>query len=84
MSEREEQNELNSPKEASNDVLQQPDCLLFNQLSDHVTQDHPDRVKPFVSRTDISEPNIVKEDLLHNEDGDRLAQLGPRFHYSEA
>lgn len=57
---------------------------MFHELPDHVTQDHANRVKPFVGRTDIGETDIIKQDLLHDEDRDRFAKFGACFHYSKA
>ena len=65
-------------------MLQQPHSLLLNQLAHHITQHHPHRIEPLIRRTDIRQPNIIQKDLLHNEDSDRLAELGARLHYPQA
>jgi hypothetical protein len=56
-------------------VLQQPYGLLVNQLSNHVTQYGTDGVKALVGLADILQTHVVKQDLLDDEDSDRLAEL---------
>lgn len=56
-------------------MLEQPDGLTLDELIDHVAEDSSDGVEPLVRLTNISEPEIVEEDLLHNEDGDGLAEF---------
>lgn len=65
-------------------MLEQADGLLFNQLGNHVTQDGTDSVESLISGTDIPKANIIKQDLLHDKDGHRLAQLGARLHDAKA
>ena len=63
------------PKEASNDMLEEADCLLLHKLVDHVAQHSPDCVEALVCLADVRKANIIEQDLLDNEDGDCLAEL---------
>lgn len=69
-----------SPKEASHDVLEKSDRLLLHQLSDHIAEDSAHRIEPLVCRANVCQANVVKKDLLNDEDGNSLAQLGPGLH----
>lgn len=48
---------------------------MLNKLSDHVTENSPDGVEPFICSADVIEPTVIEEDLLHDEDGHRLAEF---------
>ena len=74
----------NSPKKATDDVLEQTDRLLFDELRDHVAEDRSHRVESLVGGADVREPHVVEENLLHDKDGNRLAQLGASFHDPKA
>jgi hypothetical protein len=63
------------PEEATHDVLEQADSLLLHQLVDHVAEYGTDSVEALVSLTDVGKPNVVKEDLLNDEDSHSLAEL---------
>ena len=65
-------------------MLEQADRLLFHQLRDHVTEDRPHGVESLVRGADVREPHVVEKNLLHDEDGDRLAQLGAGLHDPKA
>lgn len=65
-------------------MLEQPHRLTLNELINHVTQDRAHSVKPLVRLTDVAQAHLVEQNFLHDKDGDRLAQLGARFHDSEA
>lgn len=41
------------PKKAPNHVLEQPNCLLVHELSNHVAQDSSDGIEALVSLTDV-------------------------------
>lgn len=60
------------PKEAAHDVLEQAYGLLLDELVDHVRKHCADGVESLVGLADVRKTNIVKQDLLHNEDGNRL------------
>ena len=72
------------PKEAADDVLEQPHGLLLHQLSDHVAQHGPHGVESLVGGADVGKTNIIQQYLLYNEDGHRLAQLRARLHNAKA
>ena len=69
---------------APDDVLEKPDRLALDQLVDHVAKHSADRVEALVRLADVSQPHLVEQDLLDDEDGDRLAQLGPGLHDAKA
>jgi hypothetical protein len=53
-------------------------------LSDHVAKDRTDGIEPLIGGADVVEPIVVQEDLLNDEDGDRLAQFRTCLHNSKA
>lgn len=65
-------------------MLEQPHCLRLHELVDHVAQDGADGVEPLVGVADVRQAGLVEEDLLHNEDGDRLGELRARLHDAQA
>jgi hypothetical protein len=65
-------------------VLQKAGSLLLNKLGDHVTENSSNSIEPFICGANIVQPMIIEEYLLHNEYGDRLAELRASFHDSEA
>lgn len=65
-------------------MLQEPCSLLLNQLVHHVAQHRPNRIEALVCRTDIVQAMIVEKNLLDNEDGDSLAELGSSLHNAQA
>lgn len=73
-----------SPQETSHYVFQQPIRPLIHQVLHHITQHAAHGVKPLVSLADIIQAHVVEQDLLHDEDGDRLAELGAGLHDAEA
>jgi len=48
---------------------------LLDQLSDHVRQHRRHRKESFVCRSNVTEAEIVEQDLLHNERRHRLRHL---------
>jgi hypothetical protein len=72
------------PKIATNDMFEESDRLGLDELVDHVAEDGTDGEEALVGVTDVGEPGFVKEDLLHNEDRDRLGKFRARFHDAEA
>ena len=65
-------------------MLEQPGGLLLHQLGDHVAEHGPDGIEALVRGADVVEAIVVEEDLLDDEDGDRLAQLRSGLHDAEA
>ena len=65
-------------------MLQKPCSLLLNQLVHHVAQHRPNRIKALVCRTDVVQAVIVEKNLLDNEDGDSLTELGSSLHDAQA
>lgn len=65
-------------------MLQKPHSLLLNKLRDHVAQYGSHRIKSLIGSTDICKTNIVKENLLYNENCNCFAEFRPRLHNAEA
>lgn len=71
------------PKKASDDVLQQTDSLLLHKLIDHIAEHSADSIEALVCLADVGEADIIEQDLLDDEDGDRLAELGTSLHNTQ-
>lgn len=71
-------------KEAPHDVLQEPCGLLLHELADHVTKNGTDGIESFIGGANIVQSTVVKQYLLDDENGDRLAKFRPSLHDSEA
>ena len=65
-------------------MLEKSCSLLLNQLRDHVAENCPDCIESFVRGAYIIQTMIIKEDFLHNEDCDSLAQLRASLHDAKA
>jgi hypothetical protein len=74
----------NIPKEAPNNMFEQADGLLLYKLVDHVAENGADSVEALVRLADVCKTNVVQQDFLDDEDGDRLAELGASLHDAEA
>lgn len=61
-------------------MLQQTCGLLLHELADHVTKYGADSIEALIGRADVVETVVIEQDLLNNEDGDRLGQLGACLH----
>jgi hypothetical protein len=72
------------PKIATDNMFEESDRLGLDKLVDHVAEDGTDGEEALVGVTDVGEPGLVKEDLLHNEDRDRLGKFRAGFHDAEA
>ena len=58
--------------------------MRFNELVDDFAKDSDDGKKAFICVADIRETCFVKKNLLNDEDGNRLGELGARFHDAQA
>ena len=56
-------------------MLEQSCSLLLNELRNHVAEDCTNSIESLICGANIVQPMIIKEDLLHNEDCDSLAEL---------
>ena len=65
-------------------MLEQAHRLGLDELGNHIAQDGADGVEALVGGADVVEAVVVEEDLLHDEDGDRLAKLGASLHDAQA
>lgn len=65
-------------------MLQQSDGLALLQLHNHITQYGAHSVEALIGLADIVETHIIEEYLLHNEDGDSLAEFRASLHDSQA
>lgn len=75
---------MHLPKEAAHNMLEKSNCLLFNQLGDHIAQNGSNSVESLISGTNVGKSDIIKQDLLHDEDGHSFAQLGACLHDAQA
>ena len=65
-------------------MFEQPNRLRLDELVDHVAEDGADGEEALVSVANIGQPRFVEQDLLDDEDGDRLGELGTCLHDAEA
>ena len=75
------------PQVAPDDVLEQALRGLLAGLrlaDDHVAQHGPHSEEALGGGAHIVEPDVVQQDLLDDERGDRLGQLGPDLHRAQA
>lgn len=72
------------PQETPDHMLEQAHGLLVDELGDHVGKHSADSVEAFVRLADVLQTHVVQENLLYNEDGDGLAELGTGLHDTEA
>ena len=72
------------PEKATHDVLEESCRLLFDKLRDHVAQHRSNSVESLIGGTNIIQPMIIEKDLLNDEYGHGLAELGAGLHDSEA
>ena len=61
-------------------MLQQSLTWILAQLYDHLAQNHSNMREPVVGLTDVVEAGLVQQDLLEDEGGHSLAQLGAALH----
>ena len=61
-------------------MLQQSHSLLLHQLADHIAQDGADGVETLICLADVTQTNVVEQDLLDNKDGYCLAELRACLH----
>jgi hypothetical protein len=71
-------------KITTDDVFEQADCRSLDELIHHVAKDGADSKEALISVTDIGEPGLVEEDLLHDEDRDGLGEFRAGFHDAQA
>lgn len=51
---------LSLPEKTSDDVFQEPHRLLFDELSDHITQYCANGVESLISMAYVPQPRVVK------------------------
>ncbi len=56
-------------------MFEESDRLRLDKLIDHVAKDGADGEKTLVSVTDVREPGLVEEYLLHDKDGYRFGEF---------
>lgn len=69
---------------APDDMLEETNRARFLDGRDHVAEHCSDGVEALVRLTHICEADVVQEDLLYDENGHCLAELGARLHDSQA
>ena len=52
--------------------------------TDHVAQHGADGKEPLSGCAHVVQPNIIQQDLLHDEGSDRLGELAPDLHGPQA
>lgn len=65
-------------------MLEQTSRLLLHQLRNHVAQHRPHGVETLVRGADVVEAVIVQQNLLNDEDGNRLAKFRACLHDTKA
>ena len=65
-------------------MFQQANSLLLDELIDHVAENRTDGVETLIGLADIRKANVVKENLLNNEDCNRFAELRASLHDAKA
>lgn len=78
--------ELNTilPQEAPNNMLEQSYSLSLDKTNDHIAQDRANGIEALIRCTDVPKTRIVEQDLLNDEDCDRLRQLATCLHDPQA
>lgn len=66
---------VTQPKVATNDVFEESDRLRLDKLVDHVAKDGADGEEALVGVTDVREPSLVEENLLHDKNCNRLGEF---------
>jgi hypothetical protein len=72
------------PKEATHNVLEKADGLLFDKLVDHVAENCADRIETLIRLANVGQADIIQQYLLHDEDCYCLAELRASLHNAEA
>lgn len=72
------------PQVTPDDMFEQPHRLTLHNLTDHVTQHRPHRIKPLVGLADVRQSHIIQQDLLNDEDGYGLTEFRASLHDPEA
>ena len=61
-------------------MFQQSLARVLAELDDHLAKNHCHMREPVIGLTDVVEAGLIQQDLLEDECGHSLAQLGPRLH----
>ncbi len=72
------------PQITSNNVLEETNCLCFDQLIDHVAENGSHGVEPFICVADIGQTRFIEEDLLDDKDCDCFGKFGSGLHDAKA
>ena len=64
-------------------MLQQPDRLSLNKPNNHIAEHGANCVEPLVSGADVTEARVIQQDLLNDEDSNRLGELTAGLHDTE-
>jgi len=68
------------PQKTPNNMLQQPHRLLIHQLRHHVTKHSPHGIEPLIRLANILQTHVVEQNLLDDEDSNRLAEFRAGLH----
>jgi hypothetical protein len=69
---------------APDDVFEQAHREALDELEDHVLKHGGDGIETLVGMAYVGEAGLVEEDLLDDEDGDGLGELGACLHDAQA
>lgn len=61
-------------------MLEEAYGLCMREIVDHETENVDDGMEPFIGVTYICETDLVEQNFLHDENRDRLRQLGAVLH----
>lgn len=65
-------------------MLKEASRLLLDQLSHHVAENSAHGIETLIRGANVVEAVVVQKNLLHNENGHRLAELRSSLHDAEA
>lgn len=65
-------------------MFEEANGLSMGEVVDHEAENIDDGVESFISMTYIREANLIEQNLLHDENRDRLRQLGTMLHDPQA
>ena len=65
-------------------MLKEANCLLLNQLSDHIAEDCANGVEPLIGCANVRQANVIEKDLLDDENRNGFAQFRTGLHDAKA
>lgn len=65
-------------------MLEKTDGLSFDKANDHIAQDRTHGVESLICGADVPQTSVVEQNLLDDEDRNRLGELTAGLHNTEA